>query len=65
MEYNIVRCPRCGSTEIGKGNFAGYASVDPMDKSLYSSVFNADICTDCGLVIQIEVSNPSKLKPQK
>lgn len=55
----IDKCPECGGTEIGKGKFYGSAAIIPADKkiSLGSTVF-ADICTNCGLIIQLQVEKP-------
>jgi predicted RNA-binding Zn-ribbon protein involved in translation (DUF1610 family) len=56
---NIYKCPECGGTEIGKGKFYGSAAMIPTEKkiSLGSTVF-ADVCTNCGLIIQLQAEKP-------
>lgn len=62
MEHEI-KCPECGSTEIGKGNLDGYALLRPADKmfSLGSPII-VELCTNCGLVINLRVKKPEKFK---
>lgn len=56
-------CPKCSSTSIGKGKLSGYASMAPLGKlfSLGSAII-ADICTNCGHILSMKVSNPEKFK---
>ena len=63
---NIDKCPECGMTEIGKGKFYGSAAIIPADKkiSMGSTVF-ADICTNCGLIIQLQVEKPDIFRKKK
>lgn len=62
MDEN-VKCPVCGSTEIGKGKLCGYASMQPVDKffSMGSEII-AEICTECGHILSLKVQNPEKFK---
>ena len=56
---DIDKCPGCGCAEIGKGKFYGSAAIIPAGKnfSMGSTVF-ADICLNCGLIIQLKVEKP-------
>lgn len=58
-----TKCPDCGSSEIGKGKLDGYAALRPAEKimSMGSSIM-ADVCTNCGLIMQMKVKNPEKFK---
>ncbi|NKE05877.1 transcription initiation factor TFIIIB [Mesobacillus selenatarsenatis] len=62
MNY-AKECPKCGSTEIGKGKQAGYAVMYPENKvmSLGSEILHI-ICTDCGYIIESFVKKPEKFK---
>ncbi len=57
------RCPECGSRKIGKGKLDGYAVLRPADK-LFStgSAIIAEVCSNCGLIIQWRVKKPEKFK---
>ncbi len=63
---DIDKCPECGWAEIGKGKFYGSAAIIPEEKkiSMGSTVF-ADICTNCGLIIQLQVEKPDIFKKRK
>ena len=60
------RQPLCGCEEIGEGCFEGYGglisskSVLPIPQSVIASV-----CTDCGYIIAMRVSQPEKFKKKK
>ncbi len=58
-----ITCPECGSKEISKGKLDGYVALRPADK-LWStgSPMMAEVCTDCGLIINIRVTKPEKFK---
>lgn len=60
------KCPECGWTEIGKGKFYGSAAIIPAEKkiSMGSTVF-ADICTNCGLIIRLQVEKPGIFRKKK
>ena len=62
----IEKCPECGRTEIGEGKFCGSAAIIPAGKtiSLGSTVF-ADICTNCGLIIRLQVKKPYLFQKRK
>lgn len=62
----IDRCPECGCIEIGKGKFYGSAAMIPGEKkiSIGSTVFG-DVCTNCGLVIQLKVEKPDIFRKKK
>lgn len=57
------KCPKCGGSHIGRGKFTGYAALQPLDKlfSIGSPVV-ANVCTDCGYVIDMYVTRPEKFK---
>ena len=63
---DIDKCPECGGAEIGKGKFYGSAAMIPAEKriSIGSTVF-ADVCTNCGLIIQLQVEKPDIFKKKK
>jgi predicted RNA-binding Zn-ribbon protein involved in translation (DUF1610 family) len=63
---NIDKCPECGGTEIGKGKFYGSAAMIPAAKtiSIGSTVFG-DVCTNCGLIIQLQVEKPDIFRKKK
>lgn len=58
-----TKCPVCGSREIGKGKFDGYAALKPVGKvfSTGSSVI-VNLCTDCGTILGMKVEKPEKFK---
>ena len=57
------KCPECGSVNFGKGKWRGYSALMPMDKlfSMGSEVL-VELCTDCGLIVNLRVQNPQKFK---
>ncbi len=62
MENN-KECRICGCKEIGKGILCPNAKMFPIDKtfSLGSKII-ADICTKCGYILSMRVTNPEKFK---
>lgn len=57
-------CPKCGCKEIGQGKQIAGGKMLPIDKvtmSFGSSVI-ADICTECGYIIEMRVEKPNKFK---
>lgn len=55
------KCPDCGNTEIGQGKLNGYAVLRPVGKILsMGSPIIADVCTNCGLILQMKVEHPEK-----
>jgi rRNA maturation protein Nop10 len=63
MRY-VEKCPECGSRRIGQGKFSGYAAMSVVGKSFASSEVLADVCSDCGLIIQMRVKKPEKFAPK-
>ena len=62
----IWKCPECGCTEIGKGKFYGSAAIIPTENKIsLGSTVNADICTNCGLIIQLQVEKPDIFRKKK
>ncbi|QHE51722.1 transcription initiation factor TFIIIB [Pontibacillus sp. HMF3514] len=59
----VLECPKCGGTDLGKGKHGGYAVMTPVDKkfSLGSDV-EYIICTGCGFIIESYVTKPEKFK---
>ncbi len=57
------KCPECGSTKFGSGRWKGYGALMPADKvfSMGSEVL-VDLCTACGLVINLRVKDPQKFR---
>lgn len=56
-----LKCPNCGNAEIGKGKLDGYAVLRPAEKILsMGSPIIVDVCTKCGLIIQMKVKYPDK-----
>jgi len=56
-----IKCPNCGNTEIGQGKLSGHAALVPVGKILsMGSPIIADVCTNCGLVLQMKVKHPEK-----
>lgn len=57
------KCPNCGHSEIGKGKFSGYAALCPVGKIMSTgSPIIVDVCTNCGLILQMSVKYPEKFK---
>lgn len=62
----IDRCPECGSRYIGEGTFnSGYAYLTPKGKVFASSKVKAEVCSNCGLIIQLRVDKPEKFVPKE
>lgn len=63
MESNrkVIECPKCGSTELGKGRQSGYSAMHPFNRMLGSSI-HYTICTDCGYIIEGYVTKPHRFK---
>jgi predicted nucleic acid-binding Zn-ribbon protein len=59
----VTKCPDCGSNEIGKGKFSGYASLNPVGKIFSAgSAVIVDVCTNCGTIICMKSEKPEKFK---
>ena len=50
-----MRCPQCGCYEIGEGSFSDYGALAPKGKIFISSKVIAEVCTECGLIINLRV----------
>lgn len=57
----VEECPKCGTTELGKGRHSGYATLTPKGKVMGSNV-EYIICTECGFIIESYVANPKRFK---
>ncbi len=56
-----TECPKCGSTELGKGKQSGYSAMQPLNGVLGSPI-HYTICTDCGYIIEGYVTKPHRFK---
>lgn len=56
-------CPKCGCRKIGQGKQSG-SRMQPIDNFAMSFGSNiiADICTECGYIIEMRVEKPHKFK---
>lgn len=61
MKEIDTKCPLCDSTEIGLGYQSSSGTMTPMGKFVGSTVI-ADVCTQCGYIISMKVSNPKRFK---
>ena len=59
---SILKCPKCGSQELGKGKQSGYALMSPVSKVSFGSGIEYLLCTDCGYIIESYVNSPEKFK---
>lgn len=57
-------CPKCGSNEIGQGKQIGHGKMLPANNTFMSLGSNiiADICTECGYIMEMRVEKPYKFK---
>ncbi|MEJ8553858.1 hypothetical protein [Tepidibacter sp. Z1-5] len=62
MEKEKKNCPECGCTEIGEGEFSGYANLRPVNSIIASSPVTAEVCTNCGYILNMRVERPEKFK---
>ncbi len=62
MEKEKKKCPECSCTEIGGGTFSGYAALKPINAIIATSPVTAEVCTDCGYILNMRVSDPEKFK---
>ena len=64
---NLVqtRCPKCGSTRVGKGKLSGYATLQPKGKvfSLGSAIIT-NVCSECGFIFDLYAEKPEKFIPR-
>ncbi|MDP4093626.1 MAG: transcription initiation factor TFIIIB [Bacillota bacterium] len=62
IDSDTTKCPKCGSSEIGQGKLSGYAALSVVGKMFSGSAVIADVCSDCGYIIQMKVKDPEKFK---
>ena len=57
-------CPKCGCRQIGQGKQVTWAKMIPINNSTMSFGSNiiADICTNCGYIIEMRVEKPNRIK---
>lgn len=61
IENNI--CPKCGCKEIGQGKQTSQGKMMPIgDLMSFGSNIIADICTECGYIIEMRVEKPHKFR---
>jgi len=58
----VQACPKCRSSELGKGKQNEYAYMFPVGKMSFGSEIEHLICTSCGYIIESYVKNPKKFK---
>jgi hypothetical protein len=58
----VMQCPKCQGTELGKGKQRGYANITPSGKMGFNSEVVYTICTDCGYIIEGYVTKPRRFK---
>ena len=62
MKSNKV-CPICGCEEIGKGKQFAQGNMFPINKTFSNgSEVISEICTKCGYILSMSVTNPEKFK---
>ncbi len=62
MESNKV-CPMCGCEKIGRGKQYAQGKMFPIGKPFsMGSEIVAEICTECGYILTMRVSNPENFK---
>lgn len=63
MEKN-KECPICGCNEISEGIFSGYVATMKSAKKVFAngSSVVADVCTKCGHILSLRVTEPEKFK---
>ncbi len=59
---NNTKCPKCGCSEIGEGVLEGYAAMRPKGRVFASSSIIADVCSNCGYIIEMRVAKPEKFR---
>lgn len=65
----MKKCPACGSFSIGEGVFSGYANLTACKAngkgSMRSSSVRAEVCCECGLIINLYAVKPEKFTPRE
>ncbi|HHT66076.1 MAG TPA: transcription initiation factor TFIIIB [Clostridiales bacterium] len=60
-----AKCPKCGSTRIGKGKLSGYAALQPEGKAFsFGSAILTDVCSECGFLFNMYADRPEKFIPR-
>jgi rRNA maturation protein Nop10 len=59
------KCPECGSRYIGEGLFSGYANLTVKGRGFSSSKVIAQVCSNCGLILELRVDKPEKFFPKE
>lgn len=54
-------CPEGGCTEIGEGILN--TALRPINAIITSSQVIAEVCSNCGYILNMKVSKPEKFKP--
>ncbi|MEC1155688.1 hypothetical protein [Cytobacillus horneckiae] len=63
MNPTDKKCTQCGGTSFARGS--DYINIRPLDKKFtIGSEKIYTFCLDCGEVLSIKISNPSKLNFQ-
>jgi len=59
-----MKCPKCGCKEIGQGKQSFQGKMLPINNLsiLGGSDIIADICIDCGYIIETRVERPDRFK---
>ncbi|MEK3765949.1 MULTISPECIES: transcription initiation factor TFIIIB [unclassified Solibacillus] len=58
----VSECPKCGSTELGKGQHSGHSVMSLVNKLGFGSIIEYIICTECGFIIEGYVKKPERFK---
>ncbi|MBD8035850.1 transcription initiation factor TFIIIB [Solibacillus sp. A46] len=58
----VSECPKCSSTELGKGQHSGHSVMSPINKLGFGSIIEYIICTECGFIIEGYVKKPERFK---
>lgn len=58
----VTECPKCGSSELGKGKHSGYSVMSPVNKLGIGSNIEYILCTGCGFIIEGYVVKPKRFK---
>ncbi|MDO4733246.1 MAG: transcription initiation factor TFIIIB [Bacillota bacterium] len=64
----VEKCPECGSKNLGRGEFSGYACLTVCNAAgkpgFRGSAVQAVLCSDCGLILELRVKQPHKFAPK-